>query len=47
MGLPGDCVLKPKWIKTVERTSVGSWITTFPDARWKEVAVALFDVVGL
>ena len=24
-GLPGDCVLKPEWIKTVERTSLGPW----------------------
>jgi len=46
-GLPGDCVLKPEWIKTVERTSLGPWIATFPKARWNEVAAALLDVLGL
>ena len=46
-GLPGECVLKPEWIKTVERTSLGPWIAAFPEARWKEVAAALLDVLGL
>jgi len=46
-GLPGECVLKPEWIKTVERTSLGPWIAAFPEARWKEVATALLDVLGL
>jgi hypothetical protein len=40
-------VLKPEWIKTVERTSLGPWIATFPETRWKEVAAALLDVLGL
>jgi hypothetical protein len=40
-------VLKPEWIKTVERASLGPWIATFPEARWKEVAAALLDVLGL
>jgi mRNA interferase MazF len=46
-GLPGDCVLKPEWIKTVERNSLGPWISTFPETRWKEVSRALLDVLGL
>ena len=46
-GLPGECVLKPEWIKTVERTSLGPWIAALPEARWKEVAAALLDVLGL
>jgi hypothetical protein len=47
MGCPGDYVLKPEWIKTVERTSVRPWLATFAGARWKEVAIALLDVLGL
>jgi mRNA interferase MazF len=46
-GLPTDCVLKPEWIKTVDRTSLGPWIATFPAERWGEVAAALLDVLGL
>jgi mRNA-degrading endonuclease toxin of MazEF toxin-antitoxin module len=46
-GLPGDCVLKPEWIKTVDRASLGPWIATFPETRWEEVAKALLDVLGL
>lgn len=46
-GLPGDCVLKPEWIKTVERSSLGPWISTFPDTRWQEVTTALLNVLGL
>ena len=46
-GLPGDCVLKPAWLKTVDRTALGPWITAFPDARWSEVTTALLDVLGL
>jgi mRNA interferase MazF len=46
-GLPNDCVLKPEWIKAVDRASLGPWIAAFPQARWGEVATALFDVLGL
>ena len=46
-GLPGECVLKPEWIKAVDRAALGPWITTFPDTRWNEVAIALIDVLGL
>lgn len=46
-GLPTDCVLKPEWIKAVDRASLGPWITAFPSTRWGEVTTALFDVLGL
>jgi mRNA interferase MazF len=45
-GLPSDCVLKPEWIKAVERSSLGPWIATFPSSRWPEVTAALLDVLG-
>jgi hypothetical protein len=40
-------VLKPEWIKTVDRASLGPWIAAFPHARWNEIASALLDVLGL
>lgn len=46
-GLPSECVLKPEWIKTVDRTSLGPWIATFPAGRWSELTAALLDVLGL
>jgi mRNA-degrading endonuclease toxin of MazEF toxin-antitoxin module len=45
-GLPSECVLKPEWIKCVDRTSIGPWIASFPAARWDEVRLALLDVLG-
>ena len=29
----------------MERTSLGPWIPTFPEARWKEVAAALLEAL--
>ena len=46
-GLLGDCVLKPEWIKAVDRAALGPWIAAFPYARWNEVTAALLDVLGL
>lgn len=46
-GVPSACVLKPEWIKAVDRAAIGPWITVFPDARWHEVTAALLDVLGL
>ena len=46
-GLPSDCVLKPEWIKTVDRSAIGPRIGTFPAARWHELSAALLDVLGL
>jgi mRNA interferase MazF len=46
-GLPSECVLKPEWIKSVDRASLGPWIATFPYTRWNELTAALLDVLGL
>lgn len=46
-GLPSECVLKPEWIKTVDRSALGPWIAAFPPGRWGEVATALLDVLEL
>jgi mRNA-degrading endonuclease toxin of MazEF toxin-antitoxin module len=46
-GLPNDCVLKPEWIKSVDRSALGPWLATFPAQRWSEVSRALCDVLGL
>ena len=46
-GIPTECVLKPEWIKTVDRGALGPWIATFPAARWNEVSAALLHVLGL
>ncbi len=45
-GLPGPCVLKPEWMRSVERSQLGPLIATFADARWREVRDALLDVLG-
>ena len=46
-GLPTDCVLKPEWIKSVDRAAIGPWIGTLPVGRWHEVTTALLHVLGL
>jgi mRNA interferase MazF len=46
-GLFSECVLKPEWIKTVDRGALGPRIAAFPHARWNEVTAALLDVLGL
>jgi mRNA interferase MazF len=46
-GMPSTCVLKPEWIRTVERKYLGPLIASFPDQRWKQVRLALVDVLGL
>jgi mRNA interferase MazF len=45
-GLPSPCVLKPEWIKSVERVLLGPRITHFPEDRWGEVRNALLQVLG-
>ncbi len=45
-GVPSPCVVKPEWIRIVERGHVGPWIGTLPEARWPEVRRALLDVLG-
>jgi mRNA interferase MazF len=46
-GLPSACVLKPEWIRVIERRHIGPLIATFPASRWLEVRGALLDVLGL
>jgi mRNA interferase MazF len=46
-GLPSPCVLKPEWIRSVEKHLLGPWIADFPERRWAEVTSALLDILGL
>jgi len=46
-GLPTACVLKPEWIRVVDRTQLGPWITSLREERWPDVRAALLDVLGL
>lgn len=46
-GLPSACLLKPEWIRIVERRHLGPLIAVLPDARWGQVRSALLDVLGL
>ncbi len=46
-GLPAPCVLKPEWIRGVERAQLGPWIASLRETRWPEVRAALLDVLGL
>jgi mRNA interferase MazF len=46
-GLPSRCVLKPEWIKTVDRMLLGPWIASLSHSHWPAVRAALLDVLGL
>jgi hypothetical protein len=46
-GVPTACVLKPEWIRSVERSSLGPRIAGFPEQRWDEVQRAVLYVLGL
>lgn len=46
-GVPSACVLKPEWIRAVERAGLGPRIAAFPAARWHEVERAVLHVLGL
>jgi len=46
-GLPSSCVLKPEWIRAVNKTALGPWITALPEKRWTDVRRALLDALGL
>lgn len=46
-GMPTACVLKPEWILSVERSSLGPTITTLHQERWPEVRTALLRFLGL
>lgn len=45
-GLPSACVLKPEWIRIVERQHIGPLIAFFPEDKWTAVRIALLDVLG-
>ncbi len=40
-------VLKPEWIRAVDRVLIGPFIATLPEQRWPEVREALLLVLGL
>ncbi|MEY4544386.1 MAG: hypothetical protein RL685_581 [Pseudomonadota bacterium] len=46
-GLPSACVLKPEWIRIVERRHLGPLIASLPESRWDEVRGALLNILGL
>ena len=46
-GLRGPYVLKPEWIRSVNRTVLGPWLASLPAHRWGDVRVALLNVLGL
>jgi mRNA interferase MazF len=45
-GLPDHCVLKPEWIRCVDRAVLGPWIASFPGERWDQVRTSLLEVLG-
>lgn len=45
-GVPTPCVVKPEWIRIVDRTSLGPLIATLPAGRWPEIRTALLDILG-
>ena len=46
-GVPTACVLKPEWIRIVERRQLGPLIASMPEQRWGELRAALLDILGL
>lgn len=46
-GLPGPCVLKPEWIRSVRREELGHWLARLPDDKWPEARRIVLDVLGL
>jgi mRNA interferase MazF len=46
-GLPSACVLKPEWIRIVERSHLGPLIAHLHEERLPVVRSALIDVLGL
>jgi mRNA interferase MazF len=36
-GLAGPSVLKPEWVRSVDRKLLGPWIATLPQNRWTEI----------
>jgi mRNA interferase MazF len=46
-GLPGPCVLKPEWIRSVQRADLGPLLASLPGGRWPAVMGLVVDVLGL
>lgn len=46
-GLPSPCVLKPEWIRIVERPLLGALIAQHREERLSAVRVTLIEVLGL
>jgi mRNA interferase MazF len=46
-GLRSECVLKPEWVRSVERHRLGSLIATLPEPRWPDVRAAVLSAFGL
>jgi mRNA interferase MazF len=46
-GLPSACVLKPEWIRAVERARLGPLLGTLPERRWADVLRAVVQILGL
>jgi mRNA interferase MazF len=46
-GLPSPCVLKPEWIRIVDRAHLGPVLAQLPEHRWPAIRSALLDVLGL
>ena len=45
-GMPEVCVLKPEWIRAVERERIGPLITALPEHRWPDVRRAVLYTLG-
>lgn len=45
-GVPTACVLKPEWIRAVERTGLGPLAGRLPPARWPDVERAVQLALG-
>jgi mRNA interferase MazF len=45
-GMPSACVLKPEWIRIVDRSFLGPLITRLPQRHWPVLRHALLDVLG-
>ena len=45
-GVPSACVLKPEWIRAIDRTGLGPRIATLPAERWPAVERAIQVALG-
>jgi mRNA interferase MazF len=45
-GLPTACVLKPEWIRAVDRSGLGPLVATLAESRWDAVERAVLLALG-